>query len=278
MDVFGDDRVPGLRADERSGGFPEVSTCTVDTVARCWTMDAPGLHAAEPAFASPALHRVIDAPGSHAPSSQKAAPRSGSSSRLRDEYGLTATTIVRTPGAPAYRVREMFVPFPCGPRPVRFPGVGGDAGVERWEPCWAPQRCFVKAYPGAPPRPFMDGHVSAFALGKGSPRSIAYDNTSWRSIILGHDAGSAPGPSPSCSPTTCSRIGRPGKGQGECRGDGPARRLGTSWCRYSAVSFQALNATWRGGAWQRLPRAAPTHSRPAADGRDLDALLPFSPA
>ena len=69
--------------------------------------------------------------------------------------------------------------------------------------------CFVKAYPAETTEAFLDGHVSAFASLGGVPQSILYDNGRfWRWPGYWATAGaSGPEPSPSYSPTTCSRTG-----------------------------------------------------------------------
>ena len=107
--------------------------------------------------------------------------------RLRDEHGFTGGATIVKDYARARRqsTREAFVPLyhPPGHAQVDF----GEAVVElrgRREKVaffclilphsnvW-----FVKAYPRETTEAFLDGHVSAFALLGGVPRSILYDNT-----------------------------------------------------------------------------------------------------
>ena len=107
--------------------------------------------------------------------------------RLRDEHGFTGSyTIVKDyVRSQRQSVREAFVPLhhPPGHAQVDF----GEAVVEiggirekiaffclilPHSDVW-----FVKAYPKETTEPFLDGHVSAFALLGGVPCSILYDNT-----------------------------------------------------------------------------------------------------
>ena len=107
--------------------------------------------------------------------------------RLRDEHGFTGGATIVKDYARARRqsTREAFVPLyhPPGHAQVDF----GEAVVElrgRREKVaffclilphsnvW-----FVKAYPRETTEAFLDGHVSAFALLGGVPRSLLYDNT-----------------------------------------------------------------------------------------------------
>ena len=95
--------------------------------------------------------------------------------------------------------------------------------------------CFVKAYTVETTEAFLDGHVSVFAFLGGVPQSILYDNTKLAvAKILGDGRVNAPAPSPSCSPTTCSRTGSgvPAKATTKARWRvwwGTCAE--TSWCR-----------------------------------------------
>ena len=146
--------------------------------------------------------------------------------------------------------------------------------------------CFVKAYPAETTEAFLDGHVSAFALLGGAPQSILYDNTKLAVArrYWATDAGSAPGPAPSCSPTTCSRTGSVVPARAMTRGMSKgwwATRGATSWCRYRRVeSFEALNAHLEGRCLERMDAVLRGHTETIGQRmeRDLDALLPLPAA
>ena len=162
--------------------------------------------------------------------------------RLRDEYGFDGQhTIVKDyVREHRRRVREMFVPLShaLGHAQCDFgEALAVIAGVERKVHYFVldlphSDGCFVKAYPGETTEAFLDGHVSAFAFLGGSPQSILYDNTKLAvAKILGHGRRKRTRPSPSCSPTTCSRTGSVVPARGMSRGWW-ATRGATSWCRY----------------------------------------------
>ncbi len=140
--------------------------------------------------------------------------------RLRDEYGFEGKhTIVKDyVREHRRRVAEMFVPLTHGPGHAQCDfgdAMAVIAGVEckvHYFVLDLPHSdgCFVKAYPGETTEAFLDGHVSAFAFLGGSLQSILYDppKADWRWRRYWAMAGvNAPGPSPSCSPTTCSMTG-----------------------------------------------------------------------
>ena len=143
--------------------------------------------------------------------------------RLRDEYGFDGgyTTVKDYVREHRRRTQEMFVPLshPPGHAQCDFgEAVAVIAGVERkvhYLVLDLPHSdgCFMKAYPAETTEAFLDGHVSAFAFLGGVPQSILYDNTRLAvARILREKLGdgrqdSALVPSPSCSPTTCSRTG-----------------------------------------------------------------------
>ena len=139
--------------------------------------------------------------------------------------------------------------------------------------------CFVKAYPGETTEAFLDGHVSAFAFLGGSPQSILYD-PSWRwRRYWATDAGSAPGPSPSCSPTTCSRTGSvvPARAMTRMSRGWWATRGATSWCRCPGWRPEALNAHLEQRCLERMDATLRGHTETIGQRmeRDLDALLPL---
>ena len=138
--------------------------------------------------------------------------------RLRDEHGFDGgyTTVKDYVREHRRRTQEMFVPLshPPGHAQCDFgEAVAVIAGVERkvhYLVLDLPHSdgCFMKAYPAETTEAFLDGHVSAFAFLGGVPQSILYDNTKLAVPGFWGTAGaSGPVPSPSCSPTTCSRTG-----------------------------------------------------------------------
>ena len=139
--------------------------------------------------------------------------------RLRDEHGFDGQyTIVKDyVRERRRRTQEMFVPLSHAPGHAQCDF--GEArviigGVERKAHYLVldlphSDGCFVKAYPAETTEAFLDGRVSAFASLGGVPQSILYDNTKPGG---GPDTGrrqapADPRPSPSYSPTTCSRTG-----------------------------------------------------------------------
>ena len=114
------------------------------------------------------------------------------------------------------QTREMFVPLSQSPGHARCDF--GEAlvvigGVEKKAHCFVldlphSDGCFIKAYPAETTEAFLDGHVSASAFLGGVPQSVLHDNTKLAvAKILEAVAVSAPRPSASFSPTTCSMTG-----------------------------------------------------------------------
>ena len=107
--------------------------------------------------------------------------------RLRDEHGFTGGhTIVKDyVRGRRQTTREAFVPLhhPPGHAQVDFGEATVEVGGRREKVAFfcliLPHSdvWFVKAYPRETTEAFLDGHVSAFALLGGVPRSILYDNT-----------------------------------------------------------------------------------------------------
>ena len=165
--------------------------------------------------------------------------------RLRDEYGFDGQyTIVKDyVREHRRRSREMFVPLAHSPGHAQCDFgearvvIGGVEQKAHYFVLDMPHSdgCFVKAYPAETTEAFLDGHVSAFVLLGGVPRSILYDNTKLAVARYWVTAeGSGPGRSPSSSPTTCSKTGSAVLARATTR----ERRRGwwgtpgaTSWCR-----------------------------------------------
>ena len=107
--------------------------------------------------------------------------------RLRDEHGFTGGyTIVKDyVRSRRQSTREAFVPLyhPPGHAQVDFGEATVEVGGLREKMAFfcliLPHSdvWFVKAYPRETTEAFLDGHVSAFAVLGGVPRSILYDNT-----------------------------------------------------------------------------------------------------
>ena len=107
--------------------------------------------------------------------------------RLRDEHGFTGGyTIVKDyVRSRRQSTREAFVPLhhPPGHAQVDFGEATVEVGGRREKMAFfcliLPHSdvWFVKAYPRETTEAFLDGHVSAFALLGGVPRSILADNT-----------------------------------------------------------------------------------------------------
>ena len=184
--------------------------------------------------------------------------------RLRDEYGFDGgyTTVKDYVRENRCQTKEMFVPLSHAPGHAQCDF--GEAlvvigGVERKAHCFVldlphSDGCFVKAYPAETTEAFLDGHVSASRSWAECPgaSSTTIPGWPWRRY-WGTAVASAPGPSPSCSPTTCSRTGS----------GAPARvmtkarwrvwwgtRVAISWCpsRLSRALMRSM-PTWSGVAW-----------------------------
>ena len=198
--------------------------------------------------------------------------------RLRDEYGFDGGyTIVKDyVREHRQRTREMFVPLshPPGQAQCDF----GEAlvvigGVQRKAHCFVldlphSDGCFVKAYPAETTEAFLDGHVSAFSFLGGVPQSIIYDNT--KLAVAGYWAtanASAPAPSRSCSPTTCSRTvsAVPARARSKAWW---ATRGATSWClcRPSRASMRSM-PIWSGVAWSGWTPGSEATMRALDSGR-----------
>ena len=165
--------------------------------------------------------------------------------RLRDEHGFTGQyTIVKDyVRERRRRTQEMFVPLSHAPGHAQCDfgeAVAGIAGVERKVHYFVldlphSDGCLVKAYPAETTEAFLDGHVSAFAFWAGRPRAFCTTTPgwwwpgSWGTVVV-----SGPVPSPSCSPTTCSRTGSVALARAMTRGrwrGWSATSAATSWYR-----------------------------------------------
>ena len=148
--------------------------------------------------------------------------------------------------------------------------------------------CFVKAYPAETTEAFLDGHVLGVRLpGRSAPEHPLRQYQAGR----GEDTGgwtasaSAPGPSPSCSRTTCSRTGSgvPGKGNDKGKVEGlvglyAAKLSGAS--AHPSKAFDALNAYLERRCLERMDAQLEgpfTETIGQRMERDLDALLPLPP-
>ena len=139
--------------------------------------------------------------------------------RLRDEHGFDGQyTIVKDyVRERRRRTQEMFVPLSHAPGHAQCDF--GEArviigGVERKAHYLVldlphSDGCFVKAYPAETTEAFLDGPRLGFRLsGRRAPEHSVRQHEAGGGPDTGRTAGaSGPEPSPSYSPTTCSRIG-----------------------------------------------------------------------
>jgi len=133
----------------------------------------------------PVIERILGADKSRPRKQQHTAKRIFE--RLRDEHGFAGgITIVKDYVAGwRQRAQEMFVPLTHAPGHAQADfgeAIGVIGGVERKIHFFAmdlphSDACFVVAYPAETTEAFCDGHVRAFALFGGVPKSILYDNT-----------------------------------------------------------------------------------------------------
>ena len=167
--------------------------------------------------------------------------------RLRDEHGFEGQyTIVKDyVRERRRRTKEMFVPLSHAPGHAQ--GDFGEArviidGVEQKAHYFVlnlphSDGCFMKAYPAETTEAFLDGHVSAFVLPRGSaPEHPLRQHQAGGGQDPGRRPGeSAPEPSPSSSLTTCSRTGSAGPGRATTRERWRAwwaTCAATFWCPY----------------------------------------------
>ena len=203
--------------------------------------------------------------------------------RLRDEYGFDGGyTTVKDYRENRRQTKEMFVPLSHAPGHAQCDF--GEAlvvigGVERKAHCFvidSPQRRLLReGLPGGDHRGLPGRARFRLRHLGGVPQSILYDNTKLAvAKILGDGRRQRTRPSPSCSPTTCSRTGSALKGKVE--------GLVGYVRRNFLVPVPPSRASMR-----RLPGAASPNG-PKLRGhmetigqrmeRDLDALLPLPPA
>ena len=158
-------------------------------------------------------------PGGRPKASQEAAPHGQAHLRaVRDEYGFDGgyTTVKDYVRENRRQIREMFVPLshPPGHAQCDF----GEAlvvigGVERKAHCFVldlphSDGCFVKACPAESTEASWTGTYQRSRSWSECPgaSSTTIPGWPWRRY-WGTAVASAPGPSPNCSPTTCSRTG-----------------------------------------------------------------------
>ena len=142
--------------------------------------------------------------------------------------------------------------------------------------------CFIKAYPAETTEAFCDGHVSAFSLLGGVPRSIVYDNTKLAvARILG---GGRRRRNRVFSELVShylfdDRFGRPGKGNDKGKVEGLVGYVHRNFLvpAPSYPSFDALNTHLEERCLERLGRRLRRHDETIGQRmeRDLDALLPL---
>ena len=150
-------------------------------------------------------------------------------------------------------------------------GPGGHRGVQR------KAHCFVKTYPAETTEAFLDGHVSAFAFLGECPGASCTTTRSWRwPRYWGTAADSAPAPSLSSSPTTCSTTVSGVPARATTRGRWRAWWAtpgGISWCpsRPSRALTRSM-PTWSDAAW-----SGPAQG-PRGDHRPADGAGPGGPA
>ena len=140
--------------------------------------------------------------------------------------------------------------------------------------------CFVKAYPAEITEAFLDGHVSAFALLGGVPRSILYDNTKLAvARILGDGRRK-------CTRAFTElqshylfddRFGLPAKGNDKGKVEGMVGYVRRNFLVPipSFESFAALNGHLEPRCLERMDTMLRGHSETIGQRmeRDLDALL-----
>ena len=221
--------------------------------------------------------------------------------RLRDEHGFTGQyTIVKDyvseglrPRAAATDAGDVRPLVPCtgshapGHAQCDFgEAVAVIAGVERKVHYFVldlphSDGCLVKAYPAETTEAFLDGHVSAFAFLGGAPRAFCTTTPGWRwPGSWGTVVVSGPVPSPSCSPTTCSRTGSVALARAMTRGRWRGWSASPPQLPSTGASFQsfdALNAHLEERCLRRMDARLRGHDETIGQRmeRDLEALLPL---
>ena len=157
-------------------------------------------------------------------------------------------------------------------------------GVQRKAHCFVldlphSDGCFVKAYPAESTEALLDGHVSAFAFLGECPGASSTTIPGWRwPGYWGTAADSAPAPSLSSSPTTCSTTvsGVPARArQGKVEGLVGYMRRNFLVPIPSFESFDALNACLERCCLERMDARLRGHAESIGQRmeRDLEALL-----
>ena len=213
--------------------------------------------------------------------------------RRRDAHGFTGgyTLVKDDVRSRRQSTREAFVPLhhPPGHAQVDFGEATVEVGGRREKVAFfcliLPHSnvWFVKVYPRETTEAFLDGHVSAFALLGGVPRSILYDNTTLAvARILGDGTRQRTRAFAHLQShyLLCDRFGRPGKGNDK----GKVEALVKTARRKFLVpipkvpELDALNARLTARCLERLD-ALEKGDKAAALLAALDALrdLPASP-
>ena len=214
--------------------------------------------------------------------------------RLREEYGFDGgyTTVKDYVREHRRRTQEMFVPLSHAPGDAQCDF--GEAlviigGVERRPTTWfwtCPTATDALSRPTRrrPPRPSWTGTPQPSPSWAGCPRASSTTIRSWRwRRCWETDAASAPGLSPSFSPTTCSRTGSAGPARATTREKSRAwwaTSGATFWCPYRpSRALMRSMPTWRRTAWSGWTPSSGGHAETIGQRmeRDLEALLPLPP-
>ena len=210
--------------------------------------------------------------------------------RLRAEHSFTGRyTIVKDyVRERRRRTREMYVPLSHPPGDAQCDFGQAKAVIEGVEQTIHyfvldlphSDACFVKAYPAETTEAFCDGHVSAFSLLGGVPRSILYDNTRLAvAKILGDGRRQRTRVFSELQSHYLfdDRFGRPGKGNDKGKVEGLVGYARRNFLVPvpSFPSFDALNAYLEERCLERLGRQLRGHNETIGQRmeRDLETLL-----
>ena len=212
--------------------------------------------------------------------------------RLRDEHGFPGRYTIVKDYVRERRLttREMYMPLSHAPGHAQCDFCQAKAvigGVERTVHYFVldlphSDGCFVKGYPTETTEAFCDGHVSAFSLLGGVPRSIVYDNTK---LAVARILGGGRRKRTRVFSELVShylfedRFGRPGKGNDKGKVEGLVGYVRRNFLVPvpSYPSFDALNSYLEERCLERLGRRLRGHDETIGQRmeRDLDALLPL---
>ena len=144
---------------------------------------------------------------------------------------------------------------------------------------------FAKAYPAETTEAFCDGHVSAFSFLGGVPQSILYDNTKLavaRILGDGRRRRTRVFTELQSHYLFSDRFGRPGKGNDKGKVESMVKYVRRNFLVPipSFETFEALNAHLEERCLERMEAKLRGHTETIGERmeRDLDALLPLSPA